>query len=80
MTAMVQSTEKISLGCTQDTEILYIDGVDLTADLPKEFELATFYTATICTGAESPQAATELIGLLAGDGATGLQMECGLEI
>ena len=79
MTAMAQSTEKGLIGCTQDTEILYIDGVDLIADLPQEFELATVYTAAVCTGAKAPQAATELIGLLAGAEAASLRRECGFE-
>ena len=79
MTAMAQSSEKGLIGCTQDTEILYIEGVDLIADLPKEFELATVYTAAVCTGAKAPQAAAELIGLLASAEATSLRMECGFE-
>ena len=79
MTAMAQSSEKGLIGCTQDTEILYIEGVDLIADLPKEFELATVYTAAVCTGAKAPQAAAELIGLLASAEAASLRMECGFE-
>jgi molybdate transport system substrate-binding protein len=79
MTAMAKSSEKGLIGCTQDTEILYIEGVDLIADLPKEFELATVYTAAVCTGAKAPQAATELIGLLAGAEVASLRVECGFE-
>jgi len=79
MTAMANSSEKGLLGCTQDTEILYIEGVDLIADLPKEFELATVYTAAVCTGAKAPEAAAVLIGLLAGAESAGLRVECGFE-
>jgi molybdate transport system substrate-binding protein len=79
MTAMAKSTEKGLIGCTQDTEILYIEGVDLIADLPKEFELATVYTAAVCTGAKAPDAAAALIGLLAGAEAAELRAECGFE-
>ena len=79
MTAMAKSTETGLLGCTQDTEILYIEGVDLIADLPREFELATVYTAAVCTGAKAPEAAAALIGLLAGAEAAGLRVECGFE-
>jgi molybdate transport system substrate-binding protein len=79
MTAMAKSTETGLLGCTQDTEILYIEGVDLIADLPKEFELATVYTAAVCTGAKAPESAAALIGLLAGAEAAGLRVECGFE-
>jgi molybdate transport system substrate-binding protein len=67
------------IGCTQDTEILYIEGVDLIADLPKEFELATVYTAAVCTAAKAPEAAAALIGLLAGAEAAELRVECGFE-
>jgi len=79
MTAMAQSTEKGLIGCTQDTEILYIEGVDLIADLPPEFELATVYTAAVCTGAKAPEAAAALIGLLAGSESAMLRLECGFE-
>ncbi|MDO9279527.1 MAG: substrate-binding domain-containing protein [Polaromonas sp.] len=79
MTAMAQSTEKGLLGCTQDTEILYIEGVDLIADLPKEFELATVYTAAVCTGAEQPAAAAALIALLASRASAALRAACGFE-
>jgi molybdate transport system substrate-binding protein len=79
MTAMAKSTETGLLGCTQDTEIWYIEGVDLIADLLKEFELATVYTAAVCTGAKAPESATALIGLLAGAEAAGLRVECGFE-
>lgn len=79
MTAMAKSTETGLLGCTQDTEILYVEGVDLIADLPKEFELATVYTAAVCTGAKAPESAAALIGLLAGAEAAGLRAECGFE-
>jgi len=79
MTAMAQSSEKGLIGCTQDTEILYIEGVDLIADLPKEFELATVYTAAVCSGAKAPEAATALIGLLAGAQAAKLRVDCGFE-
>ena len=79
MTAMAKSTETGLLGCTQDTEILYAEGVDLIADLPKEFELATVYTAAVCTGAKAPESAAALIGLLAGAEAAGLRVECGFE-
>jgi molybdate transport system substrate-binding protein len=79
MTAMAQSKEKGLIGCTQDTEILYNEGVALIADLPKEFELATVYTAAVCTAAKTPEAAAALIGLLAGAEVASLRLECGFE-
>jgi molybdate transport system substrate-binding protein len=79
MTAMAKSTETGLLGCTQDTEILYIEGVELIADLPKEFELATVYTAAVCTDAKAPQAAADLIALLSATEAEELRAACGFE-
>ena len=79
MTAMAKSTEKGLIGCTQDTEILYIEGVDLIADLPKEFELATVYTAAVCSKAKEPKGAADLIALLAGSETATLRIECGFE-
>jgi molybdate transport system substrate-binding protein len=79
MTAMAQSTEKGLIGCTQDTEILYIEGVDLIADLPPEFELATVYTAAVCTSAKAPESAAALIGLLADEESAELRVACGFE-
>ena len=79
MTAMAKSDEAGLIGCTQDTEILYIEGVDLIADLPQEFALATVYTAAVCTGAQAPAAAAALIALLAGAETAALRAACGFE-
>jgi molybdate transport system substrate-binding protein len=55
------------VGCTQVTEILYTPGVQLVGPLPKKYELATMYTAAVCSRAAEPAAAAALIDLLAGD-------------
>ena len=80
MTALAASNEAGLIGCTQNTEILFINGVDLIADLPKEFELATVYTAAVATLAQSPQAALNLIALLAGPEAAAQRAACGFEV
>ena len=54
------------IGCTQVTEILNTPGVTLVAPLPKEFELATTYTAAVAACAASPDQASRLIALLCG--------------
>jgi len=41
-------------GCTQVTEISYTPGVQLTGLLLLEFELATVYTAAVCTRSSAP--------------------------
>jgi molybdate transport system substrate-binding protein len=67
------------LGCTQLTEIKYIDGVELVAPLPARFELATVYTAAVSTHAAEPTLAARFIAMLAGDEACALREACGFE-
>ena len=80
MKALAASNEAGLIGCTQNTEILFIDGVELIADLPKEFELATVYTAAIGTLAQSPENAAQLIALLAGPEAAAQRAAGGFEV
>lgn len=61
MQAMAECDDPRVIGCTQVTEILFTPGVDLVADLPTEFELATVYTAAVCTASAHPQVATAFI-------------------
>ena len=61
MKAMAACDDPQVIGCTQVTEILITDGIDLVADLPPVFELATVYTAAVCTASAHPQAATQFI-------------------
>ena len=79
MKAMADCTEDGLLGCTQATEILFADGVELVAALPKEFELATVYTAALCTGSKQPRAANELIAKLISPNAAAARLACGFE-
>jgi molybdate transport system substrate-binding protein len=53
------------VGCTQMTEILDTPGVEWVAALPKEFELATVYTAAVCSRAVDGKAAAACAELLA---------------
>ena len=80
MKAMAQTNEPGMVGCTQITEILYIEGVSLIAPLPKEFELATIYTAAICTRSTQPEAARALIDLLVSADTAALRLACGFEL
>ena len=79
MKAMAECAEDGLLGCTQVTEILFTDGVELVAVLPKEFELATVYTAAVCTASRQPRAANELIAMLTSPDATAHRAACGFE-
>jgi molybdate transport system substrate-binding protein len=79
MCEMAQAGEPGLIGCTQVTEILYTPGVDLVANLPPAFELATVYVAALCARAEQPQAAAMLVDLLASPQAAQLRRAGGFE-
>jgi molybdate transport system substrate-binding protein len=79
MREMAQSNEQGLIGCTQVTEILYTPGVELAGLLPKAFELATVYTAAVCTRAQEPLAAVEFVHMLAGEEAAALRRAGGFE-
>jgi molybdate transport system substrate-binding protein len=79
MQAMSQSGESGAIGCTQVTEIIFATGVQLVANLPKEFELATLYTAALCSQAAQPQTAGALIALLTSEETAGLRRAGGFE-
>ena len=68
-----------AIGCTQVTEILYTDGVELVAVLPPQFELATMYTAAVATGAREPELAALLLDLLPGAAQQALRTAGGFE-
>lgn len=79
MQALSQAGEPGAIGCTQVTEIIFAPGVQLVAALPKEFELATLYTAAVCSQAAQPQAARDLIELLTSEEAAPLRSAGGFE-
>jgi molybdate transport system substrate-binding protein len=79
MNALAEDGDAAAIGCTQATEILYTEGVTLVADLPREFELATTYTAAVCSGAREPDAARALIAELVGPQAASIRAACGFE-
>lgn len=80
MLHLAQSAEPRAIGCTQVTEIIYTDGVALAGPLPKEFELATVYTAAVCSNARDPVGARELVALLSGEDSAAIRVEGGFEV
>ena len=64
MRQLAQSDATRPIGCTQATEIITIDGVELSGALPKGCELATMYTAGIAARAANLDASRRLIELL----------------
>ncbi|MGC1174478.1 molybdate ABC transporter substrate-binding protein [Polaromonas sp.] len=79
MQALSQAGDPGAIGCTQVTEIIFAPGVSLAAALPREFELATVYTAAVCSRSAQPEEATALIELLTSDEAAGLRSAGGFE-
>ena len=79
MKAMAEAEANDLIGSTQITEILNTPGVDLVAPLPKEFELATTYTAAVCANSTQPESAAALIALMASADTAPLRLTCGFE-
>ncbi len=64
MNAMAACDDPHVIGCTQVTEILITPGVDLVANLPLEFELATMYTAGVRSTSTCAAQAQAMIDIL----------------
>jgi molybdate transport system substrate-binding protein len=79
MREMSQAGGARLIGCTQVTEINNTPGVELVGLLPREFELATVYTAGLCTGAAAPAAARDFIARLTGETSRALRTKAGFE-
>lgn len=79
MRELAKHTGGRRIGVTQITEILNTPGVALVAPLPREFELATVYTAAVCTRTGAPDAARRLVALLAADETRSLRDKAGFE-
>lgn len=80
MAEMAACDEPGLLGCTQVTEILYTEGVQLVAALPPEFELATVYTAAVSTRASEPELAKRLVAMLSGEASREVRVKGGFEM
>ncbi len=64
MRELAASEARQPIGCTQSTEIISTEGVELSGLLPKGCELATMYTAGMTTTAAHASEAQTLIKLL----------------
>ena len=80
MRAMAQAEGERLVGCTQVTEINNTPGVVLVGLLPVEFELATVYSAGVCAGGASPDAARRFVALLTGAASRALRVKAGFEL
>ena len=77
MRELASSNATRPIGCTQSTEIISTEGVQLSGALPKGCELATMYTAGVTTNAASPNQAQILIELLTSADSSDLRNRAG---
>ncbi len=66
MSALAAQVSPLQIGCTQISEILYTPGIDLVADLPAPFTLATPYAAALTRAGDNQAAAAQMLALLTG--------------
>jgi molybdate transport system substrate-binding protein len=79
MREMAQAHEPGLIGCTQITEILYTPGVTLAGPLPREFELATVYSAAVAATAQQPVAARRFVQMLTAPASRALRRSGGFD-
>ena len=79
MHQLAQTSALRLIGCTQVTEIKYTEGVTLVGLLPEEFELATVYSAAVCSKAADAEIARRFVRLLAGEKSQALRAQGGFE-
>jgi molybdate transport system substrate-binding protein len=79
MAALAQAPEPDAVGCTQVTEILITQGVQLAGLLPAPHELTTTYTAAVASGAQQPELARAMIEALVAPDAEPMRRESGFE-
>jgi len=80
MRELAQSKGAHLIGCTQVTEINHTPGVVLAGLLPREFELATVYSAGVCAAGTRLDAARRFIALLTGEATRALRVKAGFEL
>lgn len=79
MRALAGSTGPGQLGCTQMSEIMFAEGVELVAGLPRGFELNTSYAAVVTSATNQPDAARALVSNLGATTLADLRVECGID-
>jgi molybdate transport system substrate-binding protein len=79
MQALAAASQPHPIGCTQVTEILDTPGITFAGGLPKPFELASLYTAGVCTRSQLPGQAARLAALLGGDAARPMREQAGFQ-
>jgi molybdate transport system substrate-binding protein len=79
MAALAAAADRLAIGCTQATEILYTPGLALVGPLPEPCALATVYSVAIATATRDDVAARVLVALLAGPASAALRSAGGFD-
>jgi len=77
MRQLAQSDAKRPIGCTQVTEIIAVEGVELSGALPRGSDLATMYAAGVSVRAANPNPARLLIDLMTSADSEALRSQAG---
>jgi molybdate transport system substrate-binding protein len=64
MAALAANVKPLQIGCTQISEILYTPGIDLVAELPTPFKLATCYAAALTSDCRNESAAAQMLAIM----------------
>ena len=77
MRDLARSDAKRPIGCTQSTEIIATQGVELSGALPDGCDLATMYTAGVTVRAANADVAQHLIDLMTSADGEGVRSQAG---
>ncbi len=79
MRAMAESGDAAAVGCTQESEIRYTEGVTFVDRLPAPYELSTVYAVGMTVGTVDGAAARRFLAALAGEGSRQSREQAGFE-
>jgi molybdate transport system substrate-binding protein len=69
----------VELGFQQLSELMHLPGIDVIGPLPPEIQVATVFSAAVCTASNCPAAAKALLSFLASSEADAAKRHHGLE-
>jgi molybdate transport system substrate-binding protein len=69
----------VELGFQQLSELMQLPGIDIIGLLPSEIQVATVFSAAVCTASDSPAAAEALLSFLASPKADATKRRHGME-
>jgi molybdate transport system substrate-binding protein len=69
----------VELGFQQLSELMHLPGIDVIGMLPPEIQVATVFSAAVCTASKSPAAAKAFLAFLASPEADAAKRRHGME-